>query len=114
MASLNYIYNLQNSQIIVGNNISLELTSVGLELEKIKQLGTQLFGSLTTEKKEDKTSAIDLSECQKILKEKYGLPSEEDIMVIKGDILKDLSLEYLYHYFQSLYLFFQMLPDCLF
>ena len=89
------IINLQNSQIIVGNNISLELTSVGLELEKIKQLGTQLFGSLTTEKKEDKTSAIDLSECQKILKEKYGLPSEEDIMIIKGDTLKELSLEYL-------------------
>ena len=89
------VYNLPNSQIIIGNNISLELTSVGLELEKIKKLGTQIFSSLTTEKKENKTSAIDLSECQKILKEKYGLPSEEDIMVIKGDILKDLSLEYL-------------------
>ena len=87
------VFNLPNSQIIIGNNISLELTSVKLELEKLKNLANQVFSSVP-EKTETQTSAIDLSECQTILKEKYGLPSEEDIMIIKGDTLKQLGAEY--------------------
>ena len=39
------IFNLPKSEIIIGNNISIELTSVKLELEKLKE---KLFGDSTT------------------------------------------------------------------
>ena len=77
------IYNLPESQIIVGNNISIELSSVKLELEKL----TKIFGGEGP--KDPPTSALDISECSKILKKKYGISDEEDLMVIKGDLLKE-------------------------
>jgi hypothetical protein len=82
------IYNLPESKIIVGNNISIELTSVRLELEKIAKL---LSGGSSV--KTD-TSILDLSSCQSILKSKYGLPSAEDLLLIKGDFLEKLSEQY--------------------
>ena len=80
------IYNLPESKIIVGNNISIELSSVRLELEKLADI---LSG-----KKSEQTSTLDISECSKLLKKKYGLSDEEDLMVIKGDLLKEYN-EYL-------------------
>ena len=89
------IYNLQNSQIIIGNNISIELTSVKLELEKLAKIFSQKEEPKQTETYDNKninlTSTIDLSECSKILKKRYGIPEEEDLMIIKGDLLKNIS-----------------------
>ena len=83
------IYNLPNSQIIIGNNISIELTSVSLELEKLANL---LKGSSksTSQQTITQTSILDISQCEKTLKKKYGLLDEEQLMIIKGDILKEL------------------------
>jgi len=89
------VYNLPKSEIIIGNNISIELTSIKLELEKLAQKATEIFTSKDEEKeKENKTSIIDMSECAKILKEKYGLPEEEDLIIIKGDTWERMSEAY--------------------
>ena len=83
------VYNLPESKIILGNNISIEISSVRLELEKIAKL---LKGDTTVN---TQVSAVDLSQCQEVLKQTYGLPSEEDLVMIKGDILQTLSELYL-------------------
>ena len=85
------IYNLPKSQIIIGNNISIELTSVRLELEKLAQ---KIAGTFTKEEEKPETSILDLSKCQAILKKKYGISEEEDLMIIKGDTLKELNQFY--------------------
>ena len=82
------VYNLPESKIIVGNNITIELSSVKLELEKIAKY---LRGELPEEDKPT-TSAINISTCANILKKKYGLPEEEDLIIIKADIMKELNL----------------------
>ena len=82
------VYNLPESKLIVGNNISIELTSVKLELEK---LAKYLKGEIS-ESEKPTTSAIDISTCANILKKKYGLPEEEDLIIIKADIMKELNL----------------------
>ena len=80
------IYNLPESQIIVGNNISIELSSVKLELEKLEKI---LKGEKPNKPDEPQTSVLDISECSNLLKKKYGISDEEDLMVIKGDLLKE-------------------------
>ena len=85
------IFNLPKSEVIIGNNISIELTSVKLELEKLSEL---ISGKKTTGTK-NITSILDISECESILKKKYGLSEEEQLMIIKGDTLKQLSEQYL-------------------
>ena len=82
------VYNLPESKVIIGNNISIELSSVKLELEK---LAKYLKGELPEDEKPT-TSAIDISTCANILKKKYGLPEEEDLIIIKADIMKELNL----------------------
>ena len=82
------IYNLPKSEIIIGNNISIELTSVKLELDKLAQ---KIAGTFTKEEEKPDTSILDLSECQAILKKKYGISEEEDLIIIKGDTFKELS-----------------------
>ena len=93
------VFNLPKSEIIIGNNISIELTSVQLELEKLaeKLLGNANPSSTDTKTEETKdtkkeNSILDLSECQKILKKKYSIPEEEELMVIKSDLLKNYSI----------------------
>jgi len=103
------IYNLPESQIIVGNNISIELTTFKLELEKLKKL---IGGGKTPT-----TSVVDLSACEAILKKKYDLSDEEDLMIIKGDLLEQLSEEYLgnsieYQIFSTSLGAFLPLNDC--
>ena len=83
---------MPESQIIIGNNISIELTTFKLELEKLADLITGGGGG---EKPTSGPSILDLSSCEAILKKKYGIPEEEDLMIIKGDLLKQLSEEYL-------------------
>ena len=93
------IFNLPKSEIIVGNNISIELTSVRLELEKLakifskkeepKQETITTTNNYSTVSMNNQTSSINVSECSKILKKKYGLPEEEDLMILKGDTLKE-------------------------
>jgi len=81
------IYNLPESQIIIGNNISIELTSFKLELEKL----SKIFGG-----EEDPTTKIlDLSQCEALLKKKYGISDEEDLLIVKGDLIEKLSETYL-------------------
>ena len=78
------IFNLPESKIIVGNNISIELTSVKLELEKLNNL-------LSGVKPTNSTSILDLSQCSAILKKKYGLSDAEDLMIVKGDVISQLT-----------------------
>ena len=79
------VYNLPESKVIIGNNISIELSSVRLELEKLVKL-------LNGDKEVNKNiSAIDLTKCQTLLKKKYGLPDEEDLLILKGDLIQKLS-----------------------
>ena len=81
------IYNLPESQIIIGNNITIELSSVKLELQKLQKL---ISGELT----KTEASVIDLSECEKLLKKKFNLKDQEELVIIKGDILDELSKYY--------------------
>ena len=91
------VYNLPESKIIVGNNISIELTSVKLELEKIAKY---IKGDKDDDDGKDdgtyKSTGIDLSACEKILKKKYNLPSEEDLIILKADtpLFKELNISY--------------------
>ena len=80
------VYNLPNSQIVAFNNISIELSSVKLELEKILNYTKGIIPK--TPDGEPTTSGIDLSACQEVLKKKYNLPAEEDLIVIKADTLE--------------------------
>ena len=105
------IYNLPESQVIIGNNISIELSSVRLELEKI----VKLFKGDDSAKKNN--SIIDLSSCQNILKKKYNLSKEEDLIIIKGDFLQKVSEEHIsnqveYQLFSTSLGAFLPLSDC--
>ena len=87
------VFNLPESKIYIGNNISIELTSVKLELEKLaKYLKGEGGDDKGGEENKNKTTALDLSECQEVLKKKYGLPEEEDLIIIKSDTLKELNI----------------------
>ena len=79
------IFNLPESQIIVGNNVSIEITTGKLEQEKVEKIMKE-----DTEE-QTKTSILDLSECEAILKKKYGISEEEELMYIKGELLKNFS-----------------------
>ena len=104
------IYNLPQSQIYIGNNISIELSSVKLELEKIKKYmtGEEVKVNITkiknifaqpeeekdkeeeVEEEEEETytpSGVNFSECSAILKKRYGLSEEEDLLIIKSELL---------------------------
>ena len=80
------IYNLKESQVIVGNNISIELTSFKLELEKLEKI---LSGG--GDEGDKNRSIVVMSECEEILKKKYGIPAEEDLLIVKGDFIEKLS-----------------------
>ena len=104
------IYNLPESKIIIGNNISIELSTVRLELEKLAKL-------LNGEKPKYDNSILDLSSCQSILKKKYGLPEGEDLFLLKGDTLEKLSETFLgnkvnYQLFSTSLGAFLPLNDC--
>ena len=67
------IFNLPESQIIIGNNISIELTSVSLELEKLAKLLESKSNNqqtITTTTTTTQTSILDISQCESILKKK--------------------------------------------
>ena len=82
------IYNLPESQIILGNNITIEFSSVDLELEKLIKLAKG-------EEIKSKASIMDLSQCQNILKKKYGLKNEESLVLLKGDFLDKIPDKYI-------------------
>jgi len=82
------IYNLPESQIIFGNNITIEFSSVDLELEKLIKLSKG-------EDLKSKASIMDLSQCQNILKKKYGLKNEESLVLLKGDFLDKIPEKYI-------------------
>ena len=122
------IFNLQKSAIIAGNNITLELTTFKLELEKlIEKLSREKekegettgdSGPTATKEDEPESSILDISECEALLKKKYGLPEEEDLMIIKGDLLKQLSDDYFgnsvdYQIFSTSLGAFLPLTDCI-
>ena len=80
------VNNREYISIFSFQNISMELSSVKLELQKIKDYANGTFPSYLNEKEIEPTWGIDLSSCQDILKKKYGLPKEEDLIIIKADI----------------------------
>ena len=79
------IFNLPESKIIFGNNISIELTTTTLEEKKIKKIMEGDDNAQTN------TSIVDLSKCEAILKKKYGISDEEDLLIIKGDEFGNLT-----------------------
>ena len=79
------IFNLPESQVIIGNNISIELTSNRLEQKKLVEL---MEGKAEDQKN---LSIIDISQCEAILKKKYGLEDEEELVIVKGDLLENLT-----------------------
>ena len=101
------IYNLPQSQFFLFNNFSVELSTVKLELEKyIKYINGEkpdvkvnvpnATEPETTDGNTDESpgstdppSSINLTACEDILKKKYGLPAEEELMIIKAEFLKD-------------------------
>ena len=104
------IYNLPESKIIVGNNISIEISTVRLELEKLEKL-------LKGETIKSNNSIVDLSSCQSILKKKYGLSDLEDLFLLKGDTLEKISDTFLgskleYQIFSTSLGAFLPLSDC--
>ena len=102
------VFNLPQSQVIIGNNISIELSSVRLELEKLINIskgitpttptvplptpGEEEGGGGKDQPPEVETTALNLTECQNILKKKYGLSEEEDLIVVKSDTLEILNM----------------------
>ena len=110
------VYNLPESLIISGNNISIELSTIKLELEKLEKA---LNGE--TDDGDDVgnsgKSILDISECEKILKKKYNLPDEEDLIIIKGEELKHYTETFLgvgleYQLFSTSLGAFLPLSDC--
>ena len=101
------VFNLPQSYFYIGNNISIELSSVKLEIEKIAKYlkgekptgGVKVDDPNETDKEglggnsggnEDyNISVLDLTECEAILKKKYNIPEEEDLMIIKADFLNE-------------------------
>ena len=99
------IYNLPQSQFYFFNNMSIELSTVKLELDKLKYYlsgGKDInitklvnyitYYNVTTKEEEDDTShheptALNLTVCENILKKKYGLSAEEELMLIKADFI---------------------------
>ena len=90
------VYNLPESKIVAFNNISIELSSVKLELEKIYKylkpdgqtetpVTPQQPPKNETPTPTSPTTGLNLSECETILKKKYGLSEEEDLIIIKAD-----------------------------
>ena len=75
---------LPESHVIIGNNIKIELTSVRLELQKLKKIES---GELT----QLEASILDLSECETYLKKTFKLSHEEELIIIKGDIFDEIS-----------------------
>ena len=77
------VYNLENSKIIIGNNISIEISSVDLELKKLANI-------LNGKKVDYENSILDISKCQDVLKKRYGLSNEESLILLKGDFLQKI------------------------
>ena len=84
------VYNLPESHVYIGNNISIELTSVKLELEKLKKLIDG--GDDTKDDPNTNTTILNISECEQILKKKYGLPEEEELIIVKSDVMKEFNI----------------------
>jgi hypothetical protein len=40
---------------------------------------------------QENLSIIDISQCEAILKKKYGLKDEEELVIVKGDLLENLT-----------------------
>ena len=104
------IFNLPESKVFIGNNMSIELSSVKLELEKLNKINIGEISKINN-------SIIDLSVCESYLKKKYGLKNEEDLVIFKGDFLEELSELYLqtkivYQLFSTSMGAFLPLNDC--
>ena len=97
------IFNLFQSQIIFGNNITIEITTTELEEKKEKEVPKKPSGPIdppgdlpddspgSPGDPPDEPSVLNISECEILLKRKYGLPDEEKLIIIKGDIFKNLT-----------------------
>ena len=83
------VFNLPESQIVVGNNISVEITTGKLEKEKVEKI----IGGDT--KAQTNLSIVDIAECENYLKNYYGIPEEEELLIFKGDVIENLTDMYI-------------------
>ena len=79
------VVNLPESKIIALKNISIELTSNRLEEEKVEKIKEGETEAQTN------TSILNISQCEAFLKKKYRIPEEEELVIIKGDIIENLT-----------------------
>ena len=93
-------FNLPNNEIIIGNNISLEITTNKIEMSKIEQLikaGIKqgIFSSDSSSASPsvnmENPPILDISECEKIIKKEYKISSSEDLIILKATNFKELS-----------------------
>ncbi len=82
-------FKLPKSKLIKSNNdeYAIEFTSVGLQKEELEALAKA--GNTSAQ-----NSKVELCECENKLKEFYNISAEEDLMIIKGDVLRDDLLSY--------------------
>jgi hypothetical protein len=109
------IINLPESKIIFGNNISIKISTVKLEEEEIKEPPKPIPPN-KTEGGGGGDSILNISECEILLKKKYDLSEEEDLIIFTGSVFKNLT-EYLgqdiqYQLFSTSLGAFLPLSDC--
>jgi hypothetical protein len=79
------IFNLPQSQIIFGNNISIEITTTKLQKELLDNITRTPHPEQPPSEPSVNRSIIDLSECEKIIKKRYKIPEEEELLLFKAD-----------------------------
>lgn len=104
------IFNLPESKIIFGNNISIKITTSKLEDQEAEEEITDAI------EEEEHYPVLNISECEILLKKKYDLSEEEDLIIFTGSVFKNLT-EYLgqdiqYQLFSTSLGAFLPLSDC--
>ncbi len=87
-------FSLPSTQIFKGSNddYKIEFTSTGLQKKELEKLISN--GNLNSTEIEKGKTIVELCECDKKLKDYYGLSLDEDLLIIKGDILRNDLLSY--------------------
>ena len=57
--------------------------SCDINLKKYKNFKVQIYNSNYISKEDNNNSKLDISECENILKEKYNIPIDENLTILK-------------------------------
>ena len=87
----------EKTQVCIKHPSSNGCKQTNLCIEKTKEASNEICSKLRVSSNNFNThvcimsNEINLVECQKILKQKYNLPADEELMIIKGDILNNMN-----------------------